>query len=360
MYPRTSVDAAAASTLAAARYSVDKPSAAISATSAINAAAGELLYGTTAAATAKQRLRLLLGAHPSTGAFEDVMRTFRPPSQTLTHAAGPELPGRLGTGANGSSSGVGPRDLPVGKDVDAAVAGLEWVAAYARASPVVAATVYTRVLPALRAALGVAGDGHARRTMAASAAGVWAAVDAVEPPPPPPPEGHRDEHNHRSLSSTPQPTLRQPQQRPAPLAAWPSDAPPPTAFSALRTVAAVKPPCNVAVVGAVVIREPSAGTRKIQNPKTGRTYDVVMLTLVDHTGARVKAQLIGGKARECAKVLDGAGTGRVVIGLYGVMVQEKVPGKGSAGGVAAIAAVWDPREESTLVLRPNHPAALKL
>ena len=75
-----------------------------------------------------------------------------------------------------------------------------------------------------------------------------------------------------------------------------------------------------AEVGAVVGREPTTGTKQLQNPKTGRSYDMVFLTLADHTGSRVWAQLIGKKARECARALDGGGGGggRVVVALCGV------------------------------------------
>ena len=46
--------------------------------------------------------------------------------------------------------------------------------------------------------------------------------------------------------------------------------------------------------------------------------------------------------------------GRVVLGLIGMTPQDR-PGK---GGV--IATVWDPKEECSIVLRPDHPLALKL
>ena len=68
----------------------------------------------------------------------------------------------------------------------------------------------------------------------------------------------------------------------------------------------------------------------------------------------VEAQLIGKKARECAAALDGGGGGRVVVGLCGVLAQDRPAGGG------ATAAVWDPKEESTLVVHPDHPMALKL
>ena len=90
--------------------------------------------------------------------------------------------------------------------------------------------------------------------------------------------------------------------------------------------------------------------------KTGRSYDMAFVTLGDHRGARVRAQLIGKKAKSLADALDReeGECGRVVLGLIGMTPQDR-PGK---GGV--IATVWDPKEECRIVLRPDHPLALKL
>lgn len=156
---------AAASTLfaAAARAAVAEvaaasgfrgaAAAAASASGVASSATGvEQLYGAAAAAAAKQRLRLLLGAHPNTGAFEDVMRSLprghpaslgQPP-----HASSEGGGGRYGSagwvasydsgsggaaaGAGGGGGGFGPRDFTVGKDSDAAAAALKWLASYAR------------------------------------------------------------------------------------------------------------------------------------------------------------------------------------------------------------------------------------
>jgi hypothetical protein len=83
---------------------------------------------------------------------------------------------------------------------------------------------------------------------------------------------------------------------------------------------------------------------------------MVFVTLGDHRGTRVKCQLIGKKAKAAADVLDreGADGSRTVVGLIGMTPQDR-PGK---GGV--IATVWDPKEDSRLVLRPDHPVARKL
>ena len=92
----------------------------------------------------------------------------------------------------------------------------------------------------------------------------------------------------------------------------------------------------------------------MQNPKTQKAYDMLFLTLADHTGARCKAQLLGAKARDVAAKLDarfGNRSGaRVVVGLCDVSPR--------AGGTKC--AVWDPKETSVFVLRPEHPAASRL
>ena len=110
------------------------------------------------------------------------------------------------------------------------------------------------------------------------------------------------------------------------------------------------------MIGAVVARDPAVGVKPLRNPKTGKSYDMLFLTLADHTGARCKAQLLGARAAEAAAKLDacfgdgGVGWGaRVVVGLCGVLPR--------AGGAAA---VWDPKEESAFALRPEHPAANRL
>jgi hypothetical protein len=78
----------------------------------------------------------------------------------------------------------------------------------------------------------------------------------------------------------------------------------PMSFSALRAlcekVSKGDPEAKkqqVSVIGAVVARDPKSGTKTLTNPKTNREYCMVFLTLADHTGARVKAQLLGNKVR---------------------------------------------------------------
>ena len=51
-------------------------------------------------------------------------------------------------------------------------------------------------------------------------------------------------------------------------------------------------------------RDPPAGTKVVTNPKTQRAYDMLFITLGDHTGARIRAQLIGRPAKRAAAALD--------------------------------------------------------
>ena len=93
---------------------------------------------------------------------------------------------------------------------------------------------------------------------------------------------------------------------PPPRTPWPADAPLHVSFARIATASDTS--TSVSVIGAVVRREPPSGTKSLKNPKTGRSYDMLFVTLADHTGARCRAQLIGKKARARGDV--GAGGGR--------------------------------------------------
>ena len=150
---------------------------------------------------------------------------------------------------------------------------------------------------------------------------------------------------------------------PPPRAPWPADAPPHVSFA--RIAAASDTSTSVSVIGAVVRREPPSGTKSLKNPKTGRSYDMLFVTLADHTGARCRAQLIGKKARAAAATLEEAAGGaggvgeerRVVVGICGVIPQRRATNTQTG---AAVAAVWDPKEACVLVVNPEHAAAKKL
>jgi hypothetical protein len=44
---------------------------------------------------------------------------------------------------------------------------------------------------------------------------------------------------------------------------------------------------KLSVIGAVVSRDPSSGVKSLTNPKSGKAYDMLFLTLADHTGRAV-------------------------------------------------------------------------
>jgi hypothetical protein len=99
-------------------------------------------------------------------------------------------------------------------------------------------------------------------------------------------------------------------------AQWPADVPDVVSFASLKAAAAAAGGTSttnasataaantVSVVGAVHARDPPAGTKVVTNPKTQRAYDMLFITLGDHTGARIRAQLIGRPAKRAAAALD--------------------------------------------------------
>jgi hypothetical protein len=300
------------------------------------------------------------------------------------------------------------RDVPAGKDFDAANAALTFLRDYASVSPDAAAHVVRRAFPILTGALSEHGAGNLRRYTRANALALWEVVNerlrdrddsdfVIPAAPPTPPEANlrdvsgktngrtnvtvvrssRDALNHRTVvnatnarglngnvppfrgggrtNSESSTTLKSP---------WPSSASSPLAFGDVKVlcqkahageVSAKK--TKLSVIGAVVSRDPSSGVKSLTNPKSGKAYDMLFLTLADHTGARCKAQLLGARAKAAAAALDASlgslggahAVARVVVGLCDVSPR---------GGDAA--AVWDPKEESVFVLRPEHPAASRL
>ena len=333
------------------------------------------------AAEANQALRAAVGQPPALGgAMERAMRTFRSPSlapggdsfdSSIDARGGPAAggPGGFFVGASGGYSRHhnvthNVSDAPVGKDVDAAAAAIRFLASLARVTLGNARRIRTVAVPVLRGGLGdAAGARHARTQLASAATELWTACEEPMGTFPITGGGTRTGGEHEPARGTPlsnvdaSPAYNNNSRASETLrTAWPGDGGEPVSFSALPTLARDKPPGKVSVIGAVVAREPIRGTRRLQNPKTGRSYDMAFVTLGDHRGARVRAQLIGKKAKSLAEVLDreGGECGRVVLGLCGMTPQDK-PGK---GGV--IATVWDPKEECRIVLRPDHPLALKL
>ena len=349
-------------------------------------------FDATDAAEANQALRAALGQPPALGgAMDRAMRSFRAPScapggdsfdgTSDARGSGPggffvgySAPGHHSRHHNVNAGLSSNADAPVGKDVDAAAAAIRFLASLARVGVGNARRIRTVAVPALRGALGDdAGARVARTQLASAATELWTACD--EPMGTFPivagqsdicvGRGIRTGGEHEPARGTPRSDQHVQHDQHVQIARerlrtpWPGDGGEPVSFSALPTLARDKfldGNGKVSVIGAVVAREPPRGTRRLQNPKTGRSYDMAFVTLGDHRGARVKAQLIGKKAKSVADVLDreGGDCGRVVLGLIGMTPQDR-PGK---GGV--IATVWDPKEECRIVLRPDHPLALKL
>ena len=366
----------------AARRALDADLAAKGTENSKAAIAHKRWYSAEDVASTAQTMRATLGQHPHLGGgFDDAMRGFTPPSQTSSDADDGKLAsvfaGRNGSAAYGrirTTPGAEAKDSAVGKDVDAAAAAIRFLAALARVSVTNAERIRSVAVPAFRGALGDDGANRSVRTLLASAATeLWTACDEpMDTFPPPPgelnnyPAGTSSTGNQSRASPNlgmmnangpgHSPLVTGEVYREKPRTRWPEDGGSPVGFGTLPESARIKPAPKVSIIGAVVSREPPRGTRRLQNPKTGRSYDMVFVTLGDHRGTRVKCQLIGKKAKAAADVLDreGADGSRTVIGLIGMTPQDR-PGK---GGV--IATVWDPKEDSRLVLRPDHPVARKL
>jgi hypothetical protein len=367
-----------------------------------------------ARAAARGALRGLLGAHPNSGAYDEVLRRFKPsssfPRTTLFRSGHTTLPRTLKTIRRAVGSGTAPvaRDVPAGKDFDAADAALAFLRDYASVSPDAAAHVVRRAFPILTGALSEHGAGNLRRYTRANALALWEVVNerlrdrsadfVIPAAPPTPPEANlqnvsgktngrtnvtvvrssRDALNHRTVVNAT--NARGFKRQRASFSRWRTnefrivdDVKVPVAdvrvvsarvrgrqsFVSKRRNAgdASAKKTKLSVIGAVVSRDPSSGVKSLTNPKSGKAYDMLFLTLADHTGARCKAQLLGARAKAAAAALDASlgslggahAVARVVVGLCDVSPR---------GGDAA--AVWDPKEESVFVLRPEHPAASRL
>ena len=354
-----------------------------------------------ARAAARRALRGLLGSHPGSGAHEEVLRRFKPPPPRFDGGGGggtdaAAFANRNPRGGGPTSDGAVARDAPAGKDFDAADAALAFLRDYASTTSDASALVARRAFPALAGALSERGAGNVRRYTRRNARALWDVVterlgdrlgDGGAPfsfpaLPPAPPEasaggsgrGSRRVADPVTVARSGAGALNHRTRAPigvAPVGSggdaerspWPASAPPCASFAAVAALCAAAQSgdatarrAKTSVIGAVVARDPAVGVKPLRNPKTGKSYDMLFLTLADHTGARCKAQLLGARAAEAAAKLDacfgdgGVGSGaRVVVGLCGVLPR--------AGGAAA---VWDPKEESAFALRPEHPAANRL
>ena len=336
------------------------------------------LYSSADADATRRALRLLLGAHPNAGAMDEVSRRFESPTNPRRAHPRYSRESRVAAvGAAGKGTLDLARDCSVGRDVDAAVAGLEFMATVARASPEGASTIAATLAVVAAALREPASDANAKRACAPAANAVWAAVReaaetntrangvpiVVPPPPPPPPPDVGYRAGAGIGAAAPGLTGLTVVAPPPPKTPWPADAPLHVSFARIATASDTS--TSVSVIGAVVRREPPSGTKSLKNPKTGRSYDMLFVTLADHTGARCRAQLIGKKARAAAATLEQAAGGaggigeerRVVVGVCGVIPQRRATNTQTG---AAVAAVWDPKETCVLVVNPEHAAAKKL
>ena len=297
---------------------------------------GAYLYATPSATAAKQRLKTLLGPSPPSGPFDDVTRAFAPPGHEPSHTTGNtnRHNGVAHTPTYSGGSHSRPRqhhqstiatvaDAPVGKDVDAAVAAARWLRAYASSDETARRWALRDAIPALRGALSEAGDRRLREAAREEVTALWGALgaEAGEPPPPPPPPQYA---SSSGFDSPPRGAASSALSRAAAVrddavaarAPWPADVPDVVSFASLKAAAAAAAAAGgsstataaankkVSVVGAVHARDPPAGTKVVTNPKTQRAYDMLFITLGDHTGARIRAQLIGRPAKRAAAALD--------------------------------------------------------
>ena len=128
-----------------------------------------------ARAEARRALRGLLGAHPSSGAHEEVLRRFKPPA--VRHDSGVFGHQKPPTADRGPiADGAVARDAPAGKDFDAANAALAFLRAYASVSRDASEVVRRDAFPILSGALSEHGAGNARRYTRANVVALWDAT----------------------------------------------------------------------------------------------------------------------------------------------------------------------------------------
>jgi hypothetical protein len=289
---------------------------------------------------AKLRFRSVLGSHPNSGAHEEVLKRFKPNLPGVGGGGGGTLDNAFnslthqhGKPSSGITQGASSKDLPIGKDFDVANHALGFLASMVKISDAAAAAVTKLALPILAGALGDDGDPRLRRYTRNAVCDLWDIVSSLAEHrrgvlcsiglPPIPPEQPTQRPGHpkpvrqpgavtlvRSTRDAMGSNASTPSGRVGGTAIihktkpWPVNVADPMSFSALRAlcekVSKGDPEAKkqqVSVIGAVVARDPKSGTKTLTNPKTNREYRMVFLTLADHTGARVKAQLLGNKVR---------------------------------------------------------------
>ena len=254
---------------------------------------------------AGRRLRGVLGARPSatTHALEEVYRSFKPPVETLADAR--------------------ETDVEQASPTATAVAALKFISTFATSTPAATRLVKTHVLSPIKAAM-KRKESHARRALVSHVNDLWGDVGLIQ---------HSSKENTVPLSAPPTPAAKRLE---IPQAAWPTGAAEPCAFASIAS----KPPgTSINVIGQLIKREPAKGVAVKENPKTGKKFDMLFVTLCDHAGDELRVQLIGASAKKCAAALDVEGMpSDVSLGFVGL----------KAKGAMA----WDPKETASLVVNP--------
>ncbi len=233
---------------------------------------------------------------------EEVYRSYKPPKETIDVSNAVDVDASMLTGT--------------------AIAALRFVSAFASATPAARRMVKTYVLSPIKAAMRRK-ESRERRTLVAHVNDLWAKVGLIQ--------SDNKENDAPSVPSSSTGT------RSLPTRPWPAGAAEPSAFASV----AKKPNgSTVNVIGQLVKRAPTKGVDVKENPKTGKKFDMLFVTIGDHTGDEMRVQLIGASAKACARALDAPDVpSDVSLGFIGLKTKG--------------ATVWDPKETAELVLNPS-------
>ena len=233
---------------------------------------------------------------------EEVYRSYKPPKETIdvSNAA----------------------DVDVSMLTGAAIAALRFISAFASATPAARRMVKTYVLSPIKAAMRRK-ESRERRALVAHVNDLWAKVGLIQ-----------SDDKENAAPSVPSSSTGT---RSFPTRPWPAGAAEPNAFASV----AKKPDgSTVNVVGQLIKRAPAKGVDVKENPKTGKRFDMLFVTLGDHAGDEMRVQLIGASAKACARALDAPDVpSDVALGFIGLKTKG--------------ATVWDPKETAELVLNPS-------
>ena len=233
---------------------------------------------------------------------EEVYRSYKPPKETIDVSNAVDVDASMLTGT--------------------AIAALRFVSAFASATPAARRMVKTYVLSPIKAAMRRK-ESRERRALVAHVNDLWAKVGLIQ--------SDNKENDAPSVPSSSTGT------RSLPTRPWPAGAAEPSAFASV----AKKPNgSTVNVIGQLVKRAPTKGVDVKENPKTGKKFDMLFVTIGDHAGDEMRVQLIGASAKACARALDAPDVpSDVSLGFIGLKTKG--------------ATVWDPKETAELVLNPS-------